>query len=90
MRNRLLAGLLGMFVLGTSAIGVYVQYRYVKYLTLRTEAIEQCNKGDRQTAQALIGLAIDYAPDSETLASAITDRRRFRFGFCEDYSGGNF
>ncbi len=90
MGNRILAVLMGVFVIGTSGVGVYVQYRYVKFLALRTQAIDLCNRGDRQAAREFITLAIDYAPDSEALASAITDRRRFRFGFCEDYTGGTF
>ena len=90
MRGRILALLLGIFVIGTSAIGVYVQYRYVRFLALRTQAIESCNRGDYTSAREFITLALDYAPDSETVASTLTDRRRFRFGFCEDYTGGNF
>lgn len=90
MRERIVTVLLGVFVVSMGAVGTYVQYRYVRFLSLRDRAIAYCNQGDRQAAREFISLAIDYAPDSEALASAITDRRRFRFGFCEDYSGGNF
>jgi hypothetical protein len=90
MRERILAVMLGVFVVSVGALGTYVQYRYMRFLSLRDKAIAHCNQGDLQSAREFISLAIDYAPDSEALASALTDRRRFRFGFCEDYSGGNF
>lgn len=60
------------------------------FLLLRTQVIEYRNQGNYAGAREFITFALDYASDSETVASTLTDRRRFRFGFCEDYTGGNF
>jgi len=90
MFKRALTLMLGLFVVGMGMAGGYVQYRYLRFLALREEAMSYCNRGEFQHAREIINVAFDYAPDSEARASAAADRRRFRFGFCEDYSGGNY
>ena len=86
MRRRILALLLGLFVVATSTAGGYVQYRYVKFLTLRNQALWYCDRGQFGEARETITEAFYYAPDSEARASVVADRRRFRFGYCEDYT----